>query len=297
MAAAVNYGRITAPAAPVSRRWPLLLAGIVIGLIGAFAARPLWYAVDPLAAPVVHIVTATATPMPSASPLPAFLPVVLPRCEIASVDAAALLVRTGPGVDYAPLTALSAGMRIPAIGRTSTGWLVGAVDERQGWVAQTSAGLTGDCTALPVLLDPTLTIAPADAAAEVLEIDRDGGGVYEQVISIPGDRIDIVWVSMINLYSQPPNNLREVVITLECAGVGLERVRWGTAYAPEHTCGAIMRIPFLFGLSQQPLAILLPETGPQSAVHFRLVVRQADASAPSIAPLLPTPDAADAAVG
>jgi hypothetical protein len=223
---------------------------------------------------------ASATPVFASAPR--YEPVVAAPCSIANAgtDTAApsLLVRSAPAEAYAPFAVLAPGQAIHALGQTGDGWVAVAYGERQGWLRRDSAALNGDCAALPVLLNPTIPTAPEDPAAFLFEVDRDGEGTFSQAVSAPyGDTLDIVWISVINLYSAPPNNYREFAVSLVCEGMNTEGLRWGIAASPTLTCGQSMVMPFLFGQSQQPLAVLFPQSAAQGYADYHLTAIMGDA--------------------
>jgi hypothetical protein len=192
------------------------------------------------------------------------------------MTAADVLVRSAPSDTFAMLGTLAPATTLPALGRTDDGWFAVNFAERQGWMRADVAAPQGDCGGLPAILNPTIPAAPADVAAYAIEIDRDGEGSFREVISYPqGDTNDLVWISIINLHTQPPNNYREFTLTLNCEGSGLEAVRWGLAYSPNMTCGQSVVMPFINGSSQQPFSVNLPQGSRQSFVQFTLDVTPA----------------------
>lgn len=122
-----------------------------------------------------------------------------------------------------------------------------------------------------MVLDPTIPTAPEDVEPYVLRVDRDGSGQLQEAIAYPnGDRLDFVWIQVLNLHDQPPANFREFRVALTCDGTGAERLRWGVPGQATLTCGESMVMPFLAGANQQAVAILLPDGSEQSYVRYGL---------------------------
>jgi hypothetical protein len=206
----------------------------------------------------------------------AYVPVIAPRCSVVNPNAADVLVRSAPADTFAMLGTLSTSTALPALGRTDDGWVAVNYAERQGWLRGEVTALSGDCTTLPLLLNPTIPSAPEDSAVYSLEVDRDGEGSFHEVISGPqGDRSDLIWISVVNLYTEPPNNFREFTLTLNCEGSALDAVRWGSAYSPSLVCGQSVNAPFMHDASQQPFVVLLPEGSRQSYAQYTLSVTPA----------------------
>lgn len=206
----------------------------------------------------------------------AYTPLFAPPCSIVNTTTADVLVRSAPSETFAMLGTLSPATTMPALGRTDDGWFAVNFGERQGWLRTNVTAAQGECAALPAILNPTIPSAPGDVAAYALEIDRDGEGSFREVISSPqGDTNDLIWISVINLHTEPPNNYREFTLTLNCEGSGLEAVRWGLAYNPNMTCGQSVVMPFINGSSQQPFSVTLPQGSRQSYVRFTLGVTPA----------------------
>jgi hypothetical protein len=203
----------------------------------------------------------------------AYMPLAAPRCSALNPGSTDLLVRSAPSDSFSILGTLSPAMTIPALGRTDSGWVAVNYAERQGWISDDVTILQGECAALPQVLDPTIPSAPADVQVYGIEVDRDGEGTFREVISTPeGDSNDLVWISIVNLHTEPPNNYREFSLTLNCEGAGLEAVRWGSAYSPTLVCGQSVVVPFIHGASQQPFSVVLPEGSRQSYVQYSLQV-------------------------
>ncbi len=204
-----------------------------------------------------------------------------PNCRVANAVGVAALVRSAPAAQFAPLGLLLPNGSLPVIGRTDDHqWYAVNFDERQGWIAGNVIALDGDCAALPVVRNPTIPTAPADAPAYLVQVDRDASGTFQQAISAPdGDTEDLVWVRVINLDTNPPNNYREFALTLDCQGTGVEALRWGSANNPTQslTCGASVVLPFLSGSAQQPIRVLLPPGSHQSYVEYTLSILPAGA--------------------
>lgn len=206
----------------------------------------------------------------------AYTPLFAPPCSAVNTTTADMLVRSAPSETFGILGTLSSATTLPALGRTDNGWVAVNFAERQGWLRTDVTSLQGDCAALPIILNPTIPSAPGDLAVYAIEIDRDGEGAFREVISSPqGDTNDLLWISIINLHTEPPNNYREFTLTLNCEGSGLDAVRWGLAYNPNMVCGQSVVMPFINGASQQPFSVLLPQGSRQSYVHYTLAITPA----------------------
>lgn len=200
-------------------------------------------------------------------------------CQATNGAATAAVVRSAPGAQYALLGLLPADGTLPALGQTDDrAWYTVSFAERLGWVAGSAVGLAGDCAALPVVRNPAIPDAPADAPAFLLQVDRDGSDTFSEAISTPGgDTRDVIWVQIINLDVRPPNNYREFTLTLTCAGTGSAGLRWGSAYAPTLGCGASVVLPFLNSSAQMPIAVQFTPESHQSYVEYALSVQPAAA--------------------
>jgi hypothetical protein len=114
--------------------------------------------------------------------------------------------------------------------------------------------------------------APYDTAEFLFGLDRDSGGQFNESISYPdGDRSDLIQVTISNLIDRPPDNYREVSLTLYCSGVGAEQVRWGLPDKPNLLCGQTIKMPFIANSNRAPLAVVLPDGSAQSYIHYTLV--------------------------
>ena len=211
-----------------------------------------------------------------ANPPATILSKAAPPCQLTTNSTNAVIIRSAPSTQYEVLSSLSTGNFLPVLGRTDDGWYAVNYNERQTWMASEAVMLIGSCDTLPRLLNPTIPDAPIDPDVYLLEIDRDGSGLIRNELSTPqGDSSDIVWVRAINLYTQAPNNYREFTLTLNCTGVGAEHLRWGSPYAPTLRCGETARLPFLFNINQQPLAVVFEANSPQSYVEYMLNINSA----------------------
>ncbi len=201
-----------------------------------------------------------------------------PNCHVINDASVNVLVRTAPADQYGILGLLPAKGSLAVLGRTDNNWYTVDFAERQGWIVGNAVDLNGDCKSVPLVHNPAIPTAPADAAASLLDVDRDGSGSFSDAISAPdGDSSDLIWVRIINLDTHPPNNYREFALSLDCKGTGVEAVRWGSAYEPNLQCGASIVLPFLIGSAQQPIAVLLPAGSHQSYIQYTLSVQPADA--------------------
>ena len=201
-----------------------------------------------------------------------------PDCRVTNSSGVNTIIRSAPAANYAVLALFPPGTSLPAIGRTDSGWLTVSFEERQGWVDGNVSGLTGDCGSLPVVRNPAIPNAPADAQAYLLQADRDGSGVFREVISAPeGDTSDLIWVRVNNLDTAAPNNYREFALTLDCAGSERGTLRWGSPNNPSLKCGESVVLPFLQTNNQQPIIVVFPVGSPQSYVEYTLSMLPANA--------------------
>jgi hypothetical protein len=201
-----------------------------------------------------------------------------PDCRVTNSSGVNTIIRSAPATNYAVLALFPPGASLPAIGRTDNGWLTVSFEERQGWIDSNVSGLMGDCDALPVLRNPAIPNAPADAQAYLLQADRDGSGVFRESISAPdGDLSDLIWVQVNNLDSAAPNNYREFALTLDCAGSERGTLRWGSPNSPSLRCGESVVLPFLQTNNQHPIIVVFPAGSPQSYVEYSLSLLPADA--------------------
>ncbi len=206
------------------------------------------------------------------------------NCGVTPTDSAETLVRSAPAERFAPFGTLSEGASLMVLGQTTTQpvWYAVGYAERRGWVAATAGRLVGECAALPNVRNPLIPDAPMDIAAFVIEVDRDGGAVFREALSTPtGDGEDLVWVRLINLYSQPPDNFRVLTMTVRCRNAtddsgGIDALRWGLANNPTLGCGDSFTFPFIHGDSDRPLLIRLPSSNHQAYLEYELVIQQGD---------------------
>ncbi|MFN8527904.1 MAG: SH3 domain-containing protein [Anaerolineae bacterium] len=266
-----------------SSLFALMLFALCAALIGVTSAWLIPFAQGIVLLPVGFATAAMATtlPAPTQAPLPAFVDAnPAPSCSLINTTENVAFVRSAPREDYSLTGLLPVGGQIQAVGYTSNGWYVVNFGERLAWISssvvspQTADLLT--CNALPLFRNPLIPDAPADAPAEWLSADRDGEAVLHGSISTPGgDTSDWIWVNVINLYSEPPNNYREMVIVLECTGEDVSGVRWGSINAQSLGCGEAINLPFLYTAAQQALVITFAANAPQSYVEYVLQVMQA----------------------
>ncbi len=213
------------------------------------------------------------------NPPAAILSKAAPPCQITPSTQSSTLVRSAPHGDYEILTMLAPGSYLPVLGRTDDGWFAVNLNERLSWMSQDVAALVGTCDSLPRLLNPIIPSAPLDPEVYMVEVDRDGMGMLRDALSTPnGDSSDLIWVRAINLYNFAPNNYREFSITVNCTGVGAEYLRWGSPYQPTLRCGETFGLPFLYEISQQPIAIVFEANAPQSYVEFMINIVSSTAS-------------------
>lgn len=196
-------------------------------------------------------------------------------CRVSNSAGADAIVRSAPTAQFAILGLLTPSGSLPVMGRTDdSAWYTVAFAERRGWLRGDVVSLAGDCASLPVVRNPTIPDAPVDAEAFLMQVDRDASGTFQQTISAPnGDTSDLIWVRVVNLDTNPPNNYREFALTLDCQGTGVSAVRWGSAYQPTQVCGASVVMPFLSGSAQQPISVQFPPGSRQSYVEYTLRIQ------------------------
>lgn len=244
---------------------------------------------------IVYIAVGAAAAAQS-NPPAAILSKAAPTCQATPLGETAILVRSAPHTEYEVLTTLAPGGYLPILGRTDDGWYAVNLNERMSWIAGDTVTLVGTCTAIPTLLNPVIPTATADAEVYLLEVDRDGSRMLRDAISTPqGDRNDLIWVRAINLYNFPPNNYREFTLTVNCTGTGAGYLRWGSPYNPTLRCGESFRFPFLYEISQQPIAIVLDADAPQSYVEY--MISATSSTSQAYPALLPAPLDAEGAAG
>lgn len=247
---------------------------LVIGLLPVVAGLVVLLLMQPAVCPI-NQVSATALATPTSAPTLAPLvdaPKLAPQCLVGSAVPGDLLVRSYPGAEFAELGTLVA--ELTALGLTDDGWVTVNYGERRGWLRAENLRFSGVCAALPRVRNPLIPVAAPDAEVFALQVDRDGDGSFRNTISTPeGDALDILWVVIINLYTQPPNNLREFTLTLDCDGAQPDAVRWGWAYeTPTLTCGDALTLPFTLDNPQQPFSITYAPNSPQSYINYVLRV-------------------------
>jgi hypothetical protein len=243
---------------------------------GSISYRLMVETVDPAAIGSVTVAIGAAAAARS-SPPAAILSKAAPLCQLTSAEAAAI-VRSAPSPEYAIIGTLNPDRFIPVLGQTDNGWYAVNFAERQGWLSAELASLVGSCVNLPRLLNPAIPAAPADPDVYLMEIDRDGSGQIRGSISTPnGDSSDVIWVRAINLDSNTPNNYREYTLTLNCTGASVESLRWGAPLDPNLACGDSVALPFLYQLNQQPIAVVIAPSSPQSYIEYMLTVTSSTA--------------------
>ncbi len=245
----------------------IALLPVLAGLVLLLLAQPAFCSVNQVSATALTSVTATPTPAPLID-----APKIAPQCTVGSAVTGDLLVRSYPGAEFAELGTLITDLT--ALGITDDGWVTVNYGERRGWLRAENLRFSGVCDVLPTVRNPMIPVAPTDAEVFALQVDRDGEGAFRNTISAPdGDGLDVLWVVIINLYTQPPNNLREFTLTLDCDGSHSEAVRWGWSYhTPTLTCGDALTLPFAVDSPQQPFTITFAPQSPQSYVNYVLRV-------------------------
>jgi len=265
--------------APKARHSTLALCLLALSsaLVGMFTTWAI--------APITTHVTAAPTTLDSATlvlPTPTLInqPILASACKLTNTQPTYAILRTAPADQYALLGLIPPRGMIDAIGMTSSGWYAVNYGERLAWIS--SAAVTGDAATeaeyqrLPTLRNPIIPNAPRDAYMHVINVDRDGDARYVNAISTPdGDTRDLLMVVVINLFSEPPNNYRERVISLNCIGEGSDYVRWGVSTRPTLRCGDMITLPFLINNHRQTFAVTFTPNAPQSYVEYELSVLQA----------------------
>ncbi len=116
-----------------------------------------------------------------------------------------------------------------------------------------------------------LPIALPDTEGFSFGFDRDSGGLFNETLSFPfGDMSDTLVVNVNNLTDSPPNNYRNVQLTLVCDGSGIENLRWGTPGDTTRLCNMSMEVPFLQGLAGQPIVVTLADASTAAYVRYTL---------------------------
>lgn len=262
---------------------PIVIALPIAALLGVVAVLALFFLIGAMPTGAMPTASPIAQPQAIIEPTPqpptyVDTPVLALNCLVVNSQVSDLLVRSAPADAYAPLGMITTGTGIQALGRTMTQpvWYAVGYAERRGWIAENAAILQGgDCASLPTVRNPLIPDAPQDPPAHVIAVDRDGSGTFYERISAPtGDIEDLVWVRVINLYTEPPNNFREFTVRLQCNGTGVDAVRWGMVGSPTLRCGEEMTFPFIYGSSDRPLTVQFPGNSQQSSVEYALQVRQ-----------------------
>jgi len=241
------------------------LLPILVGAVLILFAQSAICAADRVSATTLGASAPNATPPPISD-----APKLAPQCIISSAVEGDVIVRSYPGAQFAELGFLNSDLT--ALGATDDGWVTVGYGERRGWLRSENLRFAGVCDSLPTVRNPMIPTAASDAEVFAVQIDRDNEGSFRNSISTPdGDVNDLLWVTIINLYNQPPNNMREFTLTLECNGTNTDSVRWGWAYrAPTMHCGEAITIPFMIGNSQQPFTITFAPNSPQSYIDYTL---------------------------
>ncbi|MFN8373348.1 MAG: SH3 domain-containing protein [Anaerolineae bacterium] len=153
----------------------------------------------------------------------------------------------------------------------SAGITFSAAYDRQSLVVSLPVG-TGQSN-----VDYTLhaaPIAPDDAPTLGMGVDLNAGGALSERLSYPGgDHSDTIQMAMANLTDQVPDNYRDVLVSLECSGNGIEYVRWGTPGGPTYPCGASMTLPLSYAEYIKTLLVMLPDNSGESYVSYTLHAR------------------------
>lgn len=116
-----------------------------------------------------------------------------------------------------------------------------------------------------------LPIALDDAPLMGFGLERNSGGQFINVISGPaGDHTDMIQLSAVNLEAAPPNNHRNFLVTLHCAGAGAEHVRWGSPENPTLLCGGSSLVSLMHTTPYENIAVLIPQGTGQGYVDYVL---------------------------
>jgi hypothetical protein len=114
-------------------------------------------------------------------------------------------------------------------------------------------------------------VAPVDAPVLGMGVDLNGGGQVSDMLSYPGgDGSDTIQMGMVNLTEQAPDNFRDMLVSLECIGTGVENVRWGVPGGGLYTCGNATTLSMSYADSVKTIIVTLPENSGESYVSYTL---------------------------
>jgi hypothetical protein len=183
-------------------------------------------------------------------------------------------IRSGPGLGYGVVGALTYPETLTAIARSDNAWYQVPANNQYGWISGSVSTLTGKCDNLPTILAASLLPPPTPTpmpAANIFQfqVDRDGWGNFSQNMTAGTDRSHIIQLTIANLLAQWPNNYREFNLTLACSGQGVESIRWGAPERPTLPCGETISLPFLPGYARQSLAVAF--AGSSGVVRYNLM--------------------------
>jgi hypothetical protein len=134
----------------------------------------------------------------------------------------------------------------------------------------TQPGPTLAPTDAPPTTGPTSApTAPPDSDYQV-QLDRNNGGSFTQVISYPeGDTTDRISARVSNFDSV--NTFARFNVTLVCSGTGTEFVRWGENQNTNVQCGGNLELTFTNDSNQRFLNVTLPGGSGPAYVSYTLV--------------------------
>ena len=115
-----------------------------------------------------------------------------------------------------------------------------------------------------------MPIAPSDDDQHVVPVDRNQGGVIQQVISYPvGDTQDVLAIYAHNLQATSPDNYREIILVMHCNGNQIETLRWGS----ENTslrCGDSLSLSLSHTEAVRHITVNIPPHAGQSFIDYTL---------------------------
>jgi uncharacterized protein YraI len=162
------------------------------------------------------------------------------------------------------------GPAIQPPGPTFTPTGTGTVGQPTSTLAVTATATEPGPTLAPTDVPPTSApTAPPDSDHQV-QLDRNNGGSFSQVISYPdGDTTDRVTARVTNFDSITTS--ARFNVTLVCSGTGTEYVRWGENQNANLQCGGNLELFFTNDSNQRFLNITLPSGSGPAYVNYTLV--------------------------
>lgn len=203
-------------------------------------------------------------------------------CSVSTTQPAGIDVRGAPSPNAGALYTLPANTPARADLRADGGWYRVALNGMSGWVAANGVLLSGLCSSLPNISGTGNTLAvggpaipgvtaPYDIDVYYFAVDRDAGGQLVNAVSYPnGDSIDRVLLTANGLGDGTGVFSRSFMLSLQCAGTGVEFLRWGRPDSPTLTCNSSLMLPLSAYASAESLVITLPSAVGQSYVDYAL---------------------------